>query len=48
MKEYSWYWGVQLLGTKLKKGISSIEGLGITLTDNGIKDIIKLIKSLEN
>ena len=32
----------------LKKGISSIKGSGITLTNSEIKDIIKVIKSVEN
>ena len=40
--------GVNLLGKKIKKGISSITGSGISLTNNEIKDIIKVIKSLEN
>ena len=38
--------GLNLLGSKIKKGISSITGSGITLTNNEIKDIIKVIKSL--
>ena len=32
----------------LKRGISSITDSGITLTNNEIKDTIKVIKSLEN
>ena len=32
----------------MKKGISSITDLGITLANNEMKDIIKVIKSLEN
>ena len=40
--------GLSLLGKKIKKGISSFNGLAITLTSNEIKDIIKAIKSLEN
>ena len=39
---------LNLLGKKIEKGISSIIDSGITLTNNEIKDIIKLIKSLEN
>ena len=37
-----------VIGKNIKKGILSISGSGITLTNNEIKDIIKLIKSLEN
>ena len=40
--------GLSLLGKKIKKGISSIKGAGITLTNNEIKDIMKVIKYLEN
>ena len=40
--------GLSLLGKKIKKGISSIKGSGITLTNNEIKDIMKVIKYLEN
>ena len=40
--------GLNLLGKKIKKVISSIAGSGITLTDNEIKDINKVIKSLDN
>ena len=36
------------IGKKIKKGISSITSSGITLTNNKIKDIIKIIRSLEN
>ena len=36
------------IGKKIKSKISSITGLGITLTNNLIKDIMKVIKSLEN
>ena len=35
-------------GTKLKKTFTSSEGSGITLTNNEIKDFMKIIKSLEN
>ena len=37
-----------VIGKNIKKVILSISGSGITLTNNEIKDIIKLIKSLEN
>ena len=40
--------GLNIIGKKIKKGISSITGLGITLTNNEIKNIMKVIKSLEN
>ena len=40
--------GFNIFGRKIKKGISPITGLGITLTNNGLKDIVKVIKSLEN
>ena len=33
---------------KIKKEISSIKGSGITLINNEIKDIMKVIRSLEN
>ena len=33
---------------KIKKGISSITGSGITLTNNEIKGIIRVIMSLKN
>ena len=39
--------GLNLLGQNIKKWISSIMGSGITLTNNEIIDIIKLIKTLE-
>ena len=39
--------GLNLNGTYIKQGISSIAGSGATLTNNEIKDIIKVIKSLE-
>ena len=39
--------GRNIIGKKIKKGISSIERSGITLTNNELKDIIKVIKSLE-
>ena len=40
--------GLNLIGKMIKKGISSITSSGITLTNNEIKDIMKVIKSLEN
>ena len=40
--------GLSLVGKKIKKGISSIRDSGITLTNNRIKDIMKVMKSLEN
>ena len=40
--------GLNIIGKKIKKGISLITGAGITLTNNKIKDIRKVIKSLKN
>ena len=40
--------GLSLVGKKIKKGISSIRDSGITLTNNRIKDNMKVMKSLEN
>ena len=40
--------GLSLLDEKIKNRISSITGWGITLTNKGIKDIIKVSRSLEN
>ena len=40
--------GLDTVGKKIKIGISTITGSAITLTNNEIKDIIKVIKSLEN
>ena len=40
--------GLNIIGEKIKKGISSITGSRITLTNNEIKDIMKIIKSLES
>ena len=34
-----------IIGKSIKKWISSIMGSGITLTNNEMKDIIKVIKS---
>ena len=42
------YAGLNMIGKKIKKGISSIMGSGITLKNNDIKVIIKVIQSLEN
>ena len=39
--------GLNLIGKKIKKGISSITGSDITLTNNEIKYITNVIKSLE-
>ena len=39
---------LNIIRKNIKKGISSITDSGITLTTNEIKDIIKVIKSLEN
>ena len=39
---------LKIIDKKIKKGISSLTGSGITLTNNKIKDTIKVIKSLEN
>ena len=40
--------GLNALAKKIKKGISSMIGSGITLSNNERKDIIKVIKSFEN
>ena len=40
--------GLNTIGMKIKKVISSIIGSGITLTNNKVEGIIKVIKSLEN
>ena len=40
--------GLNLLGENIKKGIASVTDWEITLTNKEIKDIMKLIKSLEN
>ena len=40
--------GLCLLGKKIKKGVSSFHGSGITPTNNEITDLMKVIKSLEN
>ena len=41
-------WLTSLLGIKIKRGISSITDSEITLTNNETKDIMNVIKSLEN
>ena len=38
----------KMIGKKIKKGNSSITGLGTILTNNEMKVIMKVIKSLEN
>ena len=38
----------KILGKKIKKGISSITDSGISLKNNKTKDVIKVIKSLDN
>ena len=40
--------GINIIDKKIKNGILSVTGSGITLTSHEIKDIIKVIKSLEN
>ena len=40
--------GINIIGKKIKNGISLVKGSGITLTNHEIKDVIKVIKSLEN
>ena len=40
--------GLKLIVRKIKKEISLITGLWITLTNNEINDIVKVIKSLVN
>ena len=40
--------GLNIIGKKIKKGISSITGSGITPTNNEIKDIMNVIKSLDD
>ena len=39
---------IDVIGKKIKKGISLIMGSRITLTKNNIKDIRKVIKLIEN
>ena len=40
--------GINIIGKKIKSGISLVTSSGITLINHEIKDIIKVIKSLEN
>ena len=40
--------GLKLIVRKIKKGISLITGSWITLTNNEINDIVKVIQSLVN
>ena len=40
--------GLNIIGKKIRKGISSITFSGITLTNNEKKDIMKVSKSVEN
>ena len=39
---------LDVVNKKIKKGILSITDSGVTLTNNEVKDIMKVIKSLEN
>ena len=39
--------GLNIICKKIKRQTSSITGSGITLRNNQIKDIVKVIKSLE-
>ena len=39
---------INIISKKVSNGISLVSGSGITLTNHEIKDIIKVIKSLEN
>ena len=39
---------INIIGKKIKSGISLVTSSGITLINHEIKDIIKVIKSLEN
>ena len=40
--------GINIIGKNIKSGISLVTSSGITLINHEIKDIIKVIKSLEN
>ena len=40
--------GINIVGKKIRKEISSITGSRITLTHNEMKDIMKVIKPLQN
>ena len=39
---------INIISKKVSNGISLVSGSGITLTNHEIKEIIKVIKSLEN
>ena len=39
---------LNMIGKKIKKGISSVTGSGITLANNEIKDVMKALKPLQN
>ena len=39
---------INIISKKVNDGISLVSGSGITLTNHEIKEIIKVIKSLEN
>ena len=39
---------INIISKKVSNGISLVSGSGITLTKHEIKEIIKVIKSLEN
>ena len=40
--------GINIVGKKIKNGILLVSSSGITLINYEIKDIVKVIKSLEN
>ena len=40
--------GINIIDKKIKNGTLSVTSSGITLTNHEIKDIIKVIKSLES
>ena len=40
--------GINIIGKKIKNGVPLVTSSGITLINHEIKDIIKVIKSLEN
>ena len=40
--------GFNIFGNKIKKRILSLEGSGKTLTNNEAKDIVKVVRLLEN
>ena len=39
---------LNMIGKKIKKGISSVTGSGIALVNNEIKDVMKAVKPLQN